>query len=97
MFQAIFPNYQPPFPGHDGREGRPRKCRDEVALYAPTFHLDYIDDLRALTYVPTHTLDYNETTFAYDSAKLHRVRQRLIEEYGWPGEGEDGRGFRKQD
>lgn len=59
--------------------------------------MDYIDDLRKLTYVPTHQLDYSEVTFAYDSYKIHQVRQRLVEEYGWPGEGEDGQGFREQD
>lgn len=59
--------------------------------------MDYIDDLRTLTYVPTHQLDYNEITFAYDSYKVHQVREKLVEEYGWPGEGEEGHGFREQD
>lgn len=82
-----FPNYVPTFPDHDGRNGRPRKYRNEVALHAPTVLMDYIDDLRNLTFVPTHILDHSEITFAYDSHNVYLVREKLVEEYGWPGEG----------
>lgn len=93
----VFPNYLPPFQEQDGRDGRPRNYRNEVALHAPTVLMDYIDDLRRLIYVPTHQLDYSEITFAYDSYKVYQVRQKLVQEYGWPGEGEEGQGFREQD
>lgn len=93
----VFPNYVPPFPGQDGRNGRPRNYRNEVALHAPTVLMDYIEDLRKLIFVPTHMRDYSEITFAYDSYNVYLVRKKLIEEYGWPGEGEEGRGFREQD
>lgn len=59
--------------------------------------MEYIDDLRKLTYVPTHQLDYSEITFAYNSYEVFHVRQKLVEEYGWPGQGEEGQGFREQD